>query len=167
MNDIGAATRRCLELAERGWWPELLDVLDQSPACARHVSASGETLLHAVVERDGATEVIQALIQLGADVNAESASGATPLGNAIRGGHRLGVDTDENLRCLIAAGADVSSFDETGNPPLHAAIYESRPKAVAQLLEAGADPMQTNAYGEDAYTFAARHGLSGMRALLP
>lgn len=141
------------ELMGDGYWSESIAILDEHPELATFVNAEdyGRTLLHSAACYDGAPELVDALVKLGANVSLEDTTGATPLGNAIHSGYRLGLDTDRNIEILVAAGADLSGFDETGNPPLHAAIYERRPKTVSFLLEKGADPFQKNSYGDDAF----------------
>lgn len=140
-------------LALRGHWEELEELLCASQDVAEVTDNHGQTLLHIVAGMDGAARTIKKIIALNAGVNRADESGAVPLGNAIHGGHRRGVDTTENIEVLVSAGADLSKFDETGNPPLHAAIYERRPDVIEILLAAGADPLQKNIYGDDAYAY--------------
>lgn len=144
---------RMEELMGRGFWSEAIAMLDEHPDLATFVDAEnyGMGLLHSAACFDGAPELVEALVKLGANPSLQSTSGSTPLGNAIHSGYRLGLDTERNIEILVAAGADLTLFDETGNPPLHAAIYERRPKTVRFLLKKGADPFQKNSYGDDAF----------------
>lgn len=153
-------------LALRGYWDELEEFLDAEPDSTNATNSLDNTLLHIVACMDGGAAAIRQLIALNADVNKADKSGATPLGNAIHSGHRHGLDTDENIAILVAAGANLSQFDETGNPPLHAAIYARRPKVIKLLLDAGANPLQLNSYGDDAYAWVDYLGDKEMSRLL-
>lgn len=79
--------------------------------------------------RAKSTEVLELLLDAGADVNAVDAVGTTPLGWAV------GLGKMENVRCLLQAGADVNP-NPPATPPL---IHASHLGMAAQLLAAGAD----------------------------
>jgi len=167
--DTRARVNIVLDFMSKGFWSEAIDCIAEYPCLATFVDDEnfGRSLLHDAVCYDGAAKLVDRLIKLGADVSLESSTGSTPLGNAIHSGYRHGVDTDENIALLVAAGADLSKFDETGNPPLHAAIYERRSRVVSYLLSAGADPLQSNAYGDDAYAYMKWIEDTSMASLLP
>ncbi len=76
---------------------------------------------------------VDALIEAGADVNAES-----PLIKAV-GSNQNGV-----LKKLIAAGADVDAINSWGENALVAAVAKQNLEAVKILLAANADPLWTS-----------------------
>ena len=108
----------------------------------------GRTPLHQAVLAFEADEVV-ALLQAGADPNAQDDDGTTPLHIAASGG-LMGALVDENPEAivvlLIDAGADPNAPNDSGATPLHLAIPGYVPAVVAALLDAGADPnVRTNA----------------------
>lgn len=91
----------------------------------------------------GETERLGALLQSGADVNAFTPDGWTPLHLAAHFGH---VDA---VRMLLHAGADVGTVSQNnqGNIPLHAGLAGQNHHVVSLLLEAGSDPNTVQAQG--------------------
>ncbi len=90
------------------------------------------------------------LVASGADVNARSATGLTPL--------MCAVHDPEKASLLIARGADVKAHTDGGTTPLLlAAAYDGAMKTMTQLLDHGAD---VNAARKDGTTplFAAAGG---------
>ena len=97
----------------------------------------------------GHPEVLEALIEGGADVNSR-VGGVTPLTMAIIQSPEIH-DADPAYRqaatlkvvtMLIDAGADVDLPDVDGETPLMVATHIGRPQAMTRLLEAGADPLR-------------------------
>jgi len=85
--------------------------------------------LHLAAEA-GDTEACKALIAAGADVNAQTHNGSTPLHWA---------KNAEVCEVLIAYGADVNAQTHNGNTPLHLAAYTGRLSVCEPLIAAGAD----------------------------
>ncbi|MDE0528516.1 MAG: ankyrin repeat domain-containing protein [Truepera sp.] len=85
--------------------------------------------------------VVVALLEAGADANARSQGGLTPLHLAVR-------NSSEAILILLDAGAEVDARTEDGWTPLHFACGSS-PAAALVLLAAGAD---VNAQDEDGQT---------------
>jgi len=120
---------------------------------ARHPDTDGTALTEAASE--GHDEIVGFLLEEGAEPNARTRGGATPLVHAVWGRHL------NMARQLIAAGAD-ANVRFNGGPLLAFAHdpkpYEQRDDAseaqdhqfVQLLLDAGADP---NARGDDGWTF--------------
>ena len=80
------------------------------------------------------TDIVQALLDGGADVTMRSASGFSPLMFVAReGGIKLS-------RLLIAAGDDVNASSDGGNTPLLVATVRGHAELAMLLLEQGAQP---------------------------
>ena len=86
-------------------------------------AARGWTPLHNAVDSDD-KEIVELLVNNGADVNATHNGGGTPLHWAARKGHK------QIVELLIANGANVNAQDEDGGTPL---FYTSNPE-IADLL---------------------------------
>ncbi len=86
-------------------------VLKYKPALDAHRSADGATALHAAVI-DGVTNIVAALLEAGAPVDALDANGYTPLHHACERG-MVGV-----AALLLKAGADPNRFTGAGWLPL-------------------------------------------------
>ncbi|WP_353275368.1 ankyrin repeat domain-containing protein [Wolbachia endosymbiont (group A) of Pipizella viduata] len=84
-------------------------------------------LLHSAA-KNGHADVVNALIQNGANVNAEDNFKSTPLHNAARNGH---IDT---VKVLIAKRADVNAKDIDGYTPLHWATRNGHTEIVRILI---------------------------------
>jgi len=94
----------------------------------------------------GHTNIDQALLAAGAEVNAKDEDGWTALMWAARMG------SNDIVELLLSKGADVNAKDEDGTTALMyaaASIYEGRVETVQALLSAGAD---VNAKGNDGRT---------------
>ena len=110
---------------------------------------------------EGELEKVASLLDAGANVNARSEYGETPL-------HVAAIKCDlDVVKALIAAGADVNAKTNPGapqeRPPLHRFIpmnTKGMEQAVGLLLEAGADPNLTNELGENALDIAVKMGES-------
>lgn len=125
----------------------------QQPQAAPPAARQGEAQvqLHTAASR-GDVESVRSLIAAGADVNARSNSGATPLHEACSG-----TDDGKAVAVLIDNGADLNAQDNDGHTALHRAARSWREpvvkvgeKSVIQLLVAcGA---QVNARDKDGAT---------------
>jgi len=100
----------------------------------------GATVLQ-LAARYNELEVLQGLLQAGADPNAKQNSNnmdQTALHEAVRLGYL------EVVKALIAKGADTNQPDKYGNTPFHLAAIHDKVKVLQALLEAGADPNAKN-----------------------
>ncbi|MFC2172624.1 ankyrin repeat domain-containing protein [Acidobacteriota bacterium] len=119
---------RMFKIAKWGKAEELAALLDQGTSLAERDS-EGKTMLH-WASFWGNLEVVNLLIERGADVNALERTMASPLHAASMGSGDVGV-----VRALISAGALVNASTKYGRTPLHSAR-----QAVAEVLLAeGAD----------------------------
>ncbi|HKY03303.1 MAG TPA: ankyrin repeat domain-containing protein, partial [Blastocatellia bacterium] len=100
----------------------------------------------------GQKDVVLALLDKGADVNAKTALGSTPLMSAAFDG---GVDV---AQLLIDRGADISVEDSRGDTALIAAALHGHKRIVQALVAKGAEVDQRNIYGETALICAALAG---------
>ena len=115
--------------------------------------ASGTPLHYASTK-----EIVELLIAKGADVNAKSSDGSTPLHDAAYYGRTIIAEL------LIAKGADVNAKDEVGLTPLHRANLT---KEIAELLIAeGADVNAKEKYGETPLNWAILLGQTETADLL-
>ena len=102
------------------------------------------TPLHSAAWRNEDSAVVGALIDGGADPQARSKTGDTPLHHA---------RSEGIVRALAKAGADPRVTNSEGDTPLHcAAQWAEDPRAVTALVELGAFPMaRTDNSGNDDY----------------
>jgi ankyrin repeat protein len=90
-------------------------------------------------------EILQMVLDAGADLDARDWSGRTPLGRAVVEG-----DADV-VRVLVAAGAPVNDQGDM----LHKAAWSGQARVMTALLDAGADVNARNANGESPLRYAA------------
>ena len=87
---------------------------------------------------------VRAALDAGADVEARTEGGSTPLMYAAQNN-----PNPEVVLALLNAGADLEARDEDGWTPLmHAARGNTNPEVVLELLNAGADPAATDGDGK-------------------
>ncbi|XP_073238296.1 poly [ADP-ribose] polymerase tankyrase-1-like [Porites lutea] len=96
----------------------------------------------------GRKEVVEYLLQHGADVHAKDDGGLIPLHNACSFGHA------EVVRLLLRHGADPNSRDNWNYTPLHEAAVKGKVDVCVVLLQHGADPNIRNTDGKTALDVA-------------
>ena len=153
------------------------------------VDEFGYPLFHVVVGKGygGNLVIVKYLVAKGANVNAKSKDGDTPLLSACRSGNNaeivrflvskgadvrakgkgnmtplhyaVGVDREgEMVEFLIHKGANVNAKNEDGGTPLHLAAGWGNLKAVAVLIKAGADVNIKSNGGDTPLGWARRNG---------
>lgn len=106
--------------------------------------------IHYAAAKTDSTEVIQILIDAGADLEARDAHGATALISAAFN-QNAGVTTS-----LLAAGSNVAAEDDNGATALHFAALNNGPAVLTQLMDAGADIHGVDSNGKTAFDYAKR-----------
>ena len=94
------------------------------------IYSEGNTLLHYAADRNASDEMIQALLDLGANPNALNNDNKTPL--------HLATNRKNIINKLIKAGALITDKDKDGNTPLHAACswissFDERDSTIDQV----------------------------------
>lgn len=113
----------------------------------------GQTTLH-IAAIKGEADMVELLLQHGADVSRGDAGGLNGLHLAAAGGHKT------CLAMLMDHGGDglVEHPDTEGNTPLHHASLHGHLSCVRLLLETAADVFVKNFKGLTAYTVASSRG---------
>ena len=155
---------------------------------------NNSTILHHCMGIEVRMETLQLLLDRGADINAKSSNGYTPLVMAIltHNAHAVkfllsaganieerdsrsrtpllkAVSLDANeeiIRLLVENGADVNARDERGSAPLHGAATSGNKTTTELLLNAGAQIDAQDAGGATAITLASTLDHKEVAALL-
>ena len=128
----------------------MLDEPGSTIVNAREIT-SGETALHAVVQRRDITWV-RFLLQRGANPNIADKNGVYPIQIAAQLGFIEGVER------LIRGGAEIDVSDTTGETPLISAVHRRDLKMVELLVEKGANPDRADNSGRTARDYASLLG---------
>ena len=112
-----------------------------------NAECSGGPLLYTAI-REFEPEIVQFLVDAGADVNARDSDDNPVLYWPVVWGQI------EIMRILVDADADVHARDKRGDTLLHRAVWGSEPESVRFLLEAGADMNAKNERGTSPAKFA-------------
>ena len=139
------------------------DVSGKNGCFAKCRSETGLTPLHGAARartsfQQGSAVVASLLIAAGADINATTSYGWTPLHSAAGWGNVPVVSV------LIAAGADVNATTGYGTTPLHRAARGGKIPVVPLLITAGADVNAENNDRETPIRHAYKHHA---RAVIP
>jgi len=111
---------------------KLKELLDAHPEeLNQGFGAAHSTLLH-LAARYGTPDIAEELLQRGADINARTLQGHTPLFDAVDRSHIMMVTA------LLNHGADMSIPDEKGRTPLQLAITGGHTGSTALLRQHGA-----------------------------
>jgi len=107
------------------------------------------TALH-VASRNGHTEIVEMLLEEGADVNAKTKEGITALNRASEKGHT------KTVARLLEKGADVNAKDSDGWTALMWASRNGHKETVKKLLKEGADVNAKDNWGSTAIDIASK-----------
>ena len=144
-----AAGRSAYQESEQQTVMKQIALLISGGARVNDKDNSGATALIRAVE-DGPIVAIRALVEAGADVNVQTATGYSALLVALGANHR-----DGRIEYLIEHGADVKAHDKEGQTALMLAIGSGYPKQAALCLQRGVDPNAKTIKGLTAAHFAA------------
>lgn len=106
--------------------------------------------IHYAASKADSAEIMQILIDAGADLEARDAHGATAL---ISAAFNQNADITASL---ITAGANVAAENDNGATALHFAALNNGPAVLTQLMNAGADIYSTDSNGKTAFDYAKR-----------
>ena len=113
------------------------------------------TALYEAANR-GHTEIVQLLLQAGADPDKSNNLGWTPLHAAVANNHR------DVAKLLLENGADPHVADDyDGWTPLHTATHYGQMIMVQLLLDGGADPHKASKTGRTPVSIAAEFSCAG------
>jgi hypothetical protein len=129
----------------------------------------GNTPLHSAASY-GDVKMVQALLNLGADVNIRNNKSSSPL-NYMSLGRSGGVPNYPQLlanvaRLLIDCGADINTRNDEGQTPLHTATNMERIEVIRVLLERGADVGVEDKRGRTPFSLAKKGGYDEIMKLL-
>lgn len=112
-------------------------------ANARVRLKDGETTLIQAAQNENNREIVEALIKAGADVNVQTKKGLTALMRF------AWMSQTEAVKLVLEAGADTKLKDKDGWTAFYfACSHGNDARIVKLLLDAGANPNETNAKGE-------------------
>lgn len=118
--------------------------LDDRPALARVADEQGLTALHHLAHRPdriAPATIATALVRHGADREAQSVAGMSPLR------HALARHNPSFVLTLLGLGANPNGRSSDGEPVLNVAVSAADDTLVNALLDAGADPHATDRSG--------------------
>ena len=130
---------------QRETWLDYL-IFPDSPVISSVHPLNGTTALHLASQcEDDSVDLIQTLIDLGANINAQDSLGNTPLHNSLKQQITHLTSSSTNLRAgaigflhaevLIINGADLNICNKNGETPIQTALYSGHYKAVEIFLK--------------------------------
>jgi cytohesin len=153
------ATRTLHKAAQDGDLATALRVLGDDPYLVKSLEEYKLTPLHRAAAA-GHAELVKALLDRSAQVDARDYGGGTALHGSAASGHA------DAAAALLDKGADPSAPDEEGLTPLHFAARNGHEAAAALLLARGADPNARGRFTGMPLHEAAEHGHQAVVELL-
>src|SRR5687768_8890573 len=168
--------------AERGHVEIVQELLTRTDVDVNHINNLGWTaLLEAIILSDGGErhqQIVQLLVDHGANINIPDNNGITPLEHARARGFReieqILLATEqararqliraaeqgdiENVKQLLSQGLSVEMQDENGRTALIAAAYQNNLPIANLLIEAGADVNKQDNTQQSAYLITTSEG---------
>uniref|UniRef100_A0A8C2XL59 Poly [ADP-ribose] polymerase n=1 Tax=Cyclopterus lumpus TaxID=8103 RepID=A0A8C2XL59_CYCLU len=137
------APRELFEACRTGDVTRVKKLVDTLNVNAKDMAGRKSTPLH-FAAGFGRRDVVDHLLQMGANVHARDDGGLIPLHNACSFGH------SEVVSLLLCQGADPNSRDNWNYTPLHEAAIKGKIDVCIVLLQHGADPNIRNTDGKSA-----------------
>ncbi|XP_058492823.1 poly [ADP-ribose] polymerase tankyrase-1-like isoform X3 [Solea solea] len=144
---IGGAFRELFEACRNGDVSRVKRLVDSVNVNAKDMAGRKSTPLH-FAAGFGRKDVVEHLLQTGANVHARDDGGLIPLHNACSFGHA------EVVSLLLCHGADPNARDNWNYTPLHEAAIKGKIDVCIVLLQHGADPNIRNTDGKSALDLA-------------
>jgi ankyrin repeat protein/mono/diheme cytochrome c family protein len=142
-----AAANSAIRSADRRTLDSLIAA---DPEIVKAKDPAGSTLLHHAAGF-GTLDIVQLLLDRGAEVNAKNRRASTPL--------HWGIHDEAKVRVLLARGAAINAKQIEGRTPLYqAALFPSGTPVLRLLLEKGADPSIATLIGQTPLIAAAGRG---------
>ena len=107
----------------------------------------GNTPLHEITFQ-GNIEGIKILLEKGADLNATNVYGQTPLHIVAFSSNWVDKKAWKEAVGLLITKENVNMADKDGDTPLHEITFQDNVEGIKILLEEGANPNETNFYGQ-------------------
>uniref|UniRef100_A0A8C7GGX3 Poly [ADP-ribose] polymerase n=1 Tax=Oncorhynchus kisutch TaxID=8019 RepID=A0A8C7GGX3_ONCKI len=144
---ISATKRELFEACRNGDVSRVKRLVDSVNVNAKDMAGRKSTPLH-FAAGFGRKDVVDHLLQTGANVHARDDGGLIPLHNACSFGHA------EVVSLLLCQGADPNARDNWNYTPLHEAAIKGKIDVCIVLLQHGADPNIRNTDGKSALDLA-------------
>uniref|UniRef100_A0AAX7SL81 Poly [ADP-ribose] polymerase n=1 Tax=Astatotilapia calliptera TaxID=8154 RepID=A0AAX7SL81_ASTCA len=155
--------RELFEACRNGDVSRVKKLVDAVNVSAKDMAGRKSTPLH-FAAGFGRKDVVDHLLQTGANVHARDDGGLIPLHNACSFGH------SEVVSLLLCQGADPNARDNWNYTPLHEAAIKGKIDVCIVLLQHGADPNIRNTDGKSALDLAepsAKAVLTGQFPVCP
>jgi len=180
------------QAVKEGKFEVVKKMLEKEPDLVRAVDSEGITPLHLAAEH-GRQQIVELLLEKGADVNAKSGFKRTPLHYAASSGHEgivgrlMAKGAELNaldsfvlssifmaaynghqkiVEMLLSSGIDLNTTEKNSVTLLHAAAMSGNAELVKMLLAKGIDRNIRNSYGKTPLHFAASRGREAVVKLL-
>ena len=113
-----------------------------------YIPEYGKLTLLIIAALNGHANIVEVLLEKGANVNAVDSEGWTPLHFAAQNGHASVVEV------LLEKGANVNAVNSKGCTPLHSAVWGGHESVVKVLIQAGANVNAVDKYGRTPLDYA-------------
>lgn len=149
-------TNELFAAARKGDFTTVRDLLEKYPDMKNVKISGGWTLLHVVFD---SREMVEYLIENGADIKARSDGQWTPLHNQAYKGNL------DSVKLLLEHGADIEAKTSFGHTPLLSSIRWNRIEVTKFLIEKGANLNPTTELGRTPLIISAVEGNSELARL--